>query len=156
MNFFILIVSTFVLNNAFADSRDDLAKEKELSAVFLLNMAKEPNAQTVERGVVIRPIFKSTSEIYPNLTDNVAVSYYLSDREGKLIEESLSSDEIVEFPLMKLIACWQIALPKMSVGSFYKISCPSDTAYGDRGAGDGLIKPGAALSFRVTLFGTKP
>lgn len=153
----ILLMGSVSLNaTAFADESDDLALERQLSAEYLARMATEANAQVVEEGVVIRPIFTAASTVFPQATDMIRVSYHLMDREGHLIEESISADEIVEFPLNRLIRCWQIALPKMSVGSFYKVSCPADTAYGDTGAGDGLIKPGAALTFRLTLFGTSP
>lgn len=145
-SFFILFISLS------AHAETDLEVEKRLSANYLSQMAQEKDAVVIEEGIVIRPIFKSTSTIYPKVEDKVHVSYYLTDREGKLIEESISLDEDVAFPLDKLIKCWQMAIPKMSVGSAYKISCPSDSAYGDRGAG-AEIKPGAALTFRITLFG---
>lgn len=152
----ILIVVMTSCGDAFAGAvrgGDDLANEKKLSAEYLSKMALETDAQVVEQGIVLRPIFVGSLQEFPQSTDTVKVSYYLSDREGKLIEQNVSDDELAVFPLSKLIKCWQIAVPKMSVGSFYKVSCPSDTAYGDKGAGDGAIKPGAALTFRLTLFG---
>ena len=81
------------------------------------------------------------------------VSYHLVDREGKVIDESVTADELAVFPLNKLIKCWQIAIPKISIGSFYKVTCPSDVAYGDKGTSDGAIKGGAALTFRLTVYG---
>ena len=150
-----LIVLTALSAQAFADGEDALALEKKLSAEYLAKMAAEPGAQVIEQGVVLRPISESGSQTYPQVSDSVRVSYFLTDREGKTIEESITSDELVEFPLARLIKCWQVAFPKISVNSFYKISCPSDTAYGDHGAGD-TIKPGAALTFRVTLYGVVP
>lgn len=134
-----------------ADAGQDLAQEKKLSADYLVKMAQEPGAQVIEKGVVLRSIFSSAATDFPVLTDTVTVAYHLVDREGKLIEESITGDEVISFKLGQLISCWQIALPKMSVGSFYKITCPSDTAYGDKGVEQ--IKPGAALTFRLTLYG---
>ena len=148
-------ISLLLLLCPFLVLADDLEKEKELSRAFLAEMAKEPGAEVTPEGVVVRAIFRSPSAVYPKDSDTVGVSYHLSDREGILIEESISSDEVISFPLNRLIKCWRIAIPKMSVGSYYKISCPSDTAYGDRGAAPS-IKPGAALVFRVTLFSTQP
>lgn len=141
-----LAIPTIALAN------DPLAEEKQRSAEYLTKMATETGASVIDDGVVIRPIFEAPNGVFPKISDTVQVAYHLTDREGKLIEESLTSDELAAFPLAKLIKCWQIAIPKMSVGSLYKISCPSDTAYGDKGAGND-IKPGAALTFRVTLFG---
>ncbi len=132
--------------------RDGLAEEKKLSAEYLAKMAKEKGAEVTGEGIVVRPIFISDTKNYPTVKDTVTVGYYLTDREGKLIEESTTSDDTATFPLGDLIPCWKIAIPKMAVGSAYKITCPSDTAYGDKGAGE-TIKGGAALTFRITLFG---
>lgn len=156
----IVLVSLFISTLAFAtdpanNAAAQLAEEKRLGAEYLTKMATEKDATVIEQGVVLRPLFISGATQYPTVTDTVKVSYHLTDREGKLIEESLTSDEAIEFPLNRLIKCWQVAIPKMSVGSFYKISCPSDAAYGDKGAGTD-IKPGAALTFRVILHSTKP
>jgi FKBP-type peptidyl-prolyl cis-trans isomerase len=132
---------------------DDLAKEKQASADYLARMAQEPMAKAIDQGIVIRPIFESGSGNYAQVTDTVKVAYHLVDRDGKVLDESITADQAVEFPLNKLIKCWQIAVPKIAFGSFYKVSCPSAVAYGDKGAGGGLIKPGAALTFRIQVFG---
>lgn len=136
-------------NNSFDDG--DLDKEKALSAAYVAEMAKEADAEIIEGGVVLRPIYKSKSEVYPTIESTVHVIYHLVNRDGVFIEGSIDADEDVSFPLNKLISCWQLAVPKMSVGSLYKITCPSDAAYGDKGSKDGSIKGGMALTFRVAL-----
>ncbi len=123
MKLLVIFSALFVTTLAFAQT--DLEKEKAASAEYLVKMAAEPNAMVGDMGVVIRPIYSSNSGRYPAVADTVTVSYHLADREGTLIEESLTSDEAISFPLVKLIKCWQVAIPKMSVGSFYKITCPS-------------------------------
>lgn len=143
-----LLATSFV----HADPASDLAQEKQLSADYLAKMAAEPNAKVIDRGIILRHIFESGSTQFAQVTDTVQVMYHLVDREGKVIDESITADELAVFPLNKLIECWKIAIPKISVGSFYKVSCPSDVAYGDKGAQD-VIKPGAALTFRMTVFG---
>jgi FKBP-type peptidyl-prolyl cis-trans isomerase FkpA len=125
--------------------------EKCLSGEYLKTMSAEKGATVVAGGIVVRPIFTNATGAHPLMTDTVTVGYYLTDREGKLIEETTTGDELATFPLGKLIQCWKTAIPMMSVGSIYKITCPSDTAYGDKGAGTD-IKGGAALTFRITLF----
>ena len=148
-----IILLMFSFSIALATPEDDLAQEKKVSAEYLEQMAAETNAHVIESGIVLRPIFESGSAIFAVVTDTVKVAYHLVDREGKVLDESVTSDELAVFPLNKLIKCWQMAIPQISVGSFYKISCPSAVAYGDKGAGDGLIKPGAALTFRLTVYG---
>jgi len=149
----LLTFSLFASSIAVATPTDDLAQEKQLSTTYLEKMAEETNAKIIEQGIVVRPIFESGSGQFAKVTDTVKVSYHLVDREGRVVDESITSDELAVFPLNKLIKCWQIAIPRISIGSFYKISCPSDVAYGDKGTGDGAIKGGAALTFRLTVFG---
>ena len=43
----------------------------------------------------------------------------------------------------------------MHVGETAKLSCPSETAYGRSGAGNGLIPPNADLDFEVELYSFK-
>lgn len=150
------LIATLTISPAQATPADDLAQEKKLSEIYIHQMAMEPNTQVIESGIVLRPIFESGSNQFAKVTDTVKVAYHLVDREGKVVDESITSDELAVFPLNKLIKCWQMAIPKISIGSFYKVTCPSDVAYGDKGAGNGAIKPGAALTFRLTVFGIQP
>lgn len=152
LQFSIFALFTIFSLHSLASENPDLDKEKALSAEYVSQMAQEKDATLIDQSIVLRPIFKSESSVFPTLESTVHVSYFLTDRENHTIEESITSDEIVSFPLNKLIKCWQLAIPKMSVGSAYKVTCPSETAYGDKGAGD-QIKPGAALTFRITLYG---
>lgn len=132
------------------EGETELEKEKRLSAEYLLKMKSEINAFEIEEGVIIKPIFKSNSTVYPSDDDNIKFSYNLFDREGKLLEESFSNDEIADVSMNKFLKCWKIALPYIPTGSIFKISCPSDTAWGDTGV-PGYLKPGAAVTFRVFL-----
>lgn len=149
----LFLAGAFAAISSLAATPEDLNEEKKLSAEYLQKMSEEAGASVIEQGIVMRPIFESGSEKFPLLTDTVKVSYHLVDREGKVIDESITADELAVFPLNKLIKCWQIAIPKISIGSFYKVTCPSDVAYGDKGTSDGAIKGGAALTFRLTVYG---
>lgn len=132
------------------DCESELEKEKKLSAQYLAKMQNEQNATVLKEGVILKPIFTSSSLSFPKPKETLSFAYNLFDREEKLLEESFSKDLLHKAKMSKFLRCWQIALPKIPVGSMAKISCPSDTAWGDVGV-PGHLKPGAAVTFRVFL-----
>jgi|GEM_PF-4855740 len=147
-----LVVTAAILmgfGSAWAET-SELELEKELSRQYLEQVKNEPNTAEFENGVLIREVFKSTSDEQPLLNDKVTVMYKGYDREGNIFDSSWDRLEPVTFPLNKLISCWQTAITRMTVGSIYKVTCPSATAYGDKGAGN-VIKGGAAISFEISL-----
>ena len=50
-----------------------------------------------------------------------------------------------------VIKCWDQALTEMKVGEKASVTCPPDMAYGDDGAGEGLIPGGATLNFAIQV-----
>jgi len=51
--------------------------------------------------------------------------------------------------LSSVIPCWREAIPLIKEGGKSKITCPAESAYGNRGSG--IIPGGAALTFEVEL-----
>lgn len=51
----------------------------------------------------------------------------------------------------KVIKGWDKGVVGMRVGGVRELLIPPDLAYGDRGAGGGIIPPGASLVFKVEL-----
>src|SRR6188768_2697219 len=97
----LLMIFGALLVGTLAFAQTDLEKEKQLSAEYLAKMAAVPGAQVLEGGVVLRPIVDSASGVFPSLSDIVNVAYHLVDRKGKVLDESMTADEVMRFPLGK-------------------------------------------------------
>ncbi len=124
-------------------------KEKEASKAFLDKAATEPNATKLPSGVIYIETAAGTGAS-PKATDQVKVNYHGTLISGEVFDSSRDRGEPVTFPLNGVIPCWTEGVQKMKVGGKAKLICPSDTAYGDRGAPP-KIKPGATLVFEVDL-----
>ena len=89
----------------------------------------------------------------PAATDTVRVHYRGTLPDGREFDSSIARGQPAEFPLNRVIKCWTEGLQRMKVGGKAQLVCPSAIAYGDKGAANGLIAPGATLHFEVELLG---
>jgi len=126
-----------------------VAKQKDAAKPFLAKMAKEKGAQKLPSGVIVIPV-KAGKGPMPKATDMVKVHYHGTFPDGKVFDSSVERGQPAEFPLGGVIPCWTEGVQKIKVGGKAKLVCPSDTAYGDQGAG-GTIPGGATLVFEVEL-----
>ena len=90
----------------------------------------------------------------PAATDTVSVHYKGTLIDGTEFDSSYKRGQPTEFPLNGVIKCWTEGVAKMKVGGKAKLVCPSDIAYGDRGAGAN-IPGGSTLMFEVELLAIK-
>jgi FKBP-type peptidyl-prolyl cis-trans isomerase len=124
-------------------------KEKKASAEFLEKAAQQKGVVKLESGAIIETIEEGSGE-QPIASDKVSVHYHGTLRTGKVFDSSVERNQPAQFPLNGVIPCWTETVQKMKVGGKYKIWCPSDIAYGDRGRPPS-IPPGAALVFEIQL-----
>ena len=125
------------------------ATEKTASAEFLAKESAATGATKSPSGLVKR-VTKEGSGASPAASDTVKVHYHGTLRDGTVFDSSVDRGEPAEFPLDRVIPCWTEAVQTMKVGEKAHITCPSEIAYGDRGAPP-KIKGGAALAFDVEL-----
>jgi FKBP-type peptidyl-prolyl cis-trans isomerase FkpA len=125
------------------------ATEKESSKDFVAKATAEAGAEKLESGVVYKELAPGTGE-QPKPTDRVKVHYEGTLTDGTVFDSSRKRGQPATFPLNGVIKCWTEGVQKMKVGGKAKLTCPSDTAYGDRGSPP-TIKPGATLVFDVEL-----
>lgn len=115
--------------------------------------AKEAGAVVTATGLVYRSL-KDGSGASPGASDTVKVHYKGTFPDGKEFDSSYSRGTPIEFPLNRVIPCWTEGVQRIKVGGKAKLTCPSQIAYGDRGAG-GVIPPNATLVFEVELLGVR-
>lgn len=87
----------------------------------------------------------------PQATDEVKVHYHGTTIDGTVFDSSVERGEPIVFPLNGVIPGWTEGVQLMPVGSKFIFYIPSELGYGEQGAGNGAIKPGATLIFEVEL-----
>jgi FKBP-type peptidyl-prolyl cis-trans isomerase FkpA len=123
--------------------------EKKAGAEFLAKAAAEKGAVKTNSGLVFSTI-KAGTGASPKATDTVKVHYHGTLTDGTVFDSSVERKQPATFPLNQVIPCWTEGVQKMKVGEKARLVCPSQIAYGDRGAPP-KIKPGATLIFEVEL-----
>ena len=122
--------------------------------VFLKENAQKEGIKVTESGLQYMVLKEGTGPT-PNPTDTVEVHYTGTLLDGTEFDSSIKRGEPAKFPLNRVIPAWTEGLQLMKVGAKYKLFCPSNLSYGERGQG-GQIGPNAVLIFEVELLGIEP
>jgi len=123
--------------------------EKETGRAYLDKAASQPGARRMPSGLLYVPLAQGTGATPAN-TDEVKVNYEGRLIDGTVFDASSQHGQAANLRVAGVIPCWSEALKAMKVGGKSRLVCPSDLAYGDRGALPN-IKPGATLEFDVEL-----
>lgn len=107
------------------------------------------SSETLPSGVVVEHL-KVGQGASPAASSVVKVHYRGTLDNGTEFDSSFKRNEPATFPLNRVIPCWTQGVQKMKVGGKARLTCPSSTAYGSRGAG-GVIPPDARLTFEIEL-----
>lgn len=87
----------------------------------------------------------------PTVEDFVTVHYRGRFIGGEVFDSSIERGEPATFPAGRLIPGFTEALLLMKVGDTWEVTIPSDLAYGENGAGGGVIPGNSTLIFDLEL-----
>ena len=134
-----------IINEYFQEvQKKAVAQNKEAGEEFLKINAHKAGVTTLPSGLQYE-VIKMGDGPKPQLTDSVECHYHGTLINGQVFDSSMDRGETATFPLG-----WTEILQLMPVGSKWKVTIPSDLAYGDRGAGQ-MIQPGSTLIFIIEL-----
>jgi FKBP-type peptidyl-prolyl cis-trans isomerase FkpA len=139
-----------------AEARQTAEAEKSAAAgrALLEKAAGAKGAEKTSSGLVYLSL-REGKGAQPTPSDVVRVHYRGTLPDGAEFDSSYKRKEPTEFPLNGVIPCWTEGVQKMKVGGKARLTCPPATAYGERGAGGGVIPPNATLTFEVELLEVK-
>lgn len=120
---------------------------------FLEIAAHESGAVVLKRGIVYRTVTPGEGRT-PHGNEYVRVEYTGRFVDGTVFDTTAEHGAFSGY-LKSLIPCWTIGVAKMHVGEKAVLTCPSATAYGDKGAPP-KIPGGAILQFDIELLGVQP
>ena len=129
------------LGNQKVEENDFQVEEMELNNKenqdFKIEILKEGTGEEAENG------------------KDVTVHYVGTLEDGTQFDSSIDRGSPFSFSLGagQVIKGWDLGVLGMKVGEKRKLIIPSEFAYGETGAGGGLIPPNATLIFEVELLG---
>jgi FKBP-type peptidyl-prolyl cis-trans isomerase len=124
-------------------------REQQAGHAYADRILSQAGARKTSSGVVYVPVVEGTGAT-PAASDQVTVHYTGKLIDGKVFDSSVQRGQPATFALTGVIPCWTEALQLMKVGGKAHVVCPSELAYGERGAGP-LIRPGSTLDFDIEL-----
>ena len=132
----------------------DPALSPAANTKFLADFAAKHGAVTRPSGLEYRIIHNGFGK-RPGPRDVVTVNYKGSLINGRVFDQT-EPGLPAQFKANDLIPGWTEALTLMREGDEWELAIPSNLAYGERGAGDGLIPPNQTLVFDLELLKVEP
>ncbi|MFO7704101.1 MAG: FKBP-type peptidyl-prolyl cis-trans isomerase [Halopseudomonas sp.] len=137
-----------------AEARSNDLAEEALAAneEYLAENAEREGVTTTASGLQYEVITKGEGDQQPVESDVVTVHYEGKLVDGTVFDSSISRGEPVELPVNGVIPGWVETLQMMNVGDKWKVTIPSEMAYGARSPSP-VIPPNSVLVFELELLG---
>jgi len=149
-NIVIIIIVLGVIIFGFYFLSQNLSNEEVEKNDFQVEEMESNNKEN--QGFKIEILKEGTGEEAENGKD-VTVHYVGALEDGTQFDSSIDRGEPFSFSLGvgQVIKGWDLGVLGMKVGEKRRLIIPSEFAYGETGAGGGLIPPNATLIFEVEL-----
>ena len=122
---------------------------------------RAPPAENAERSGMVTTdsglqyeVLVSGNGATPGPADTVTTHYHGTFLDGSVFDSSVERGVPASFRVDGVIKGWTEALQMMKVGDKWRIVCPPDLAYGERGRSG--IPPSSTLIFEIELLGVQP
>ncbi len=138
-----------------AQTQAAAAAEKQLAEgkAYLDKNKAKPGVTVTASGLQYEVLKSGSGGAKPTPTNTVKVHYHGTLIDGTVFDSSVERNEPIEFPVTGVIPGWVEALQLMSVGDKWKLTIPSNLAYGPRSTGK--IPGNSVLVFEVELLEVK-
>ena len=122
------------------------------SAAFLAANATKPGVKVTGSGLQYKVLASGPADgVPPASTAEVKVNYEGKLIDGTTFDSSYDRGQPAVFEVDHVVPGWTEVLQMMRPGDTWMVYVPAALGYGDEGAGDGKIPPGAALVFKIEL-----
>ncbi len=126
---------------------------QQAAADYLAENAKREGVITTDSGLQYEIIESGEADgAQPSADDVVTVHYEGRLIDGTVFDSSLQRGEPIDLPVGQVIPGWVEALQLMRVGDKWKVTIPSELAYGPKSPSP-LIPPNSVLVFDMQLLG---
>ncbi|MGL1922334.1 MAG: FKBP-type peptidyl-prolyl cis-trans isomerase [Hyphomicrobiales bacterium] len=116
---------------------------------YLAENGKKDGVTTTASGLQYEVITKGTGTEKPAPSNQVKTHYHGTLTDGTVFDSSVARGEPITFPVTGVIKGWVEALQLMVVGDKWKLTVPSELAYGAQAQGQ--IPANSVLVFEVEL-----
>jgi FKBP-type peptidyl-prolyl cis-trans isomerase FklB len=123
-------------------------KNLEAGKKFMAENAKNPKIKTTGTGIQYEILTEGNGP-KPAATDKVTTHYHGTLIDGTIFDSSVQRGQPIEFALNQVIKGWTEILQLMPKGSKWRVTIPSELAYGAQGPQN--IGPNSTLIFEIEL-----